>query len=270
MRLSIYWQIFLFWINYSFEVFLALSLSKAAAAASKGIQDVDSPAVAQNGSAGGKKPSSNTLPELEYREKERGKNESKKQHNHNQNHHSSTSSILPSVDSKAQEMEYMENHVNSKRLSSSDLLGSTENLLKDEHSSSSSSSSSSNSNKNYKNASGGGGSSSPRGHGTANGSVPSSSGPSSSTSSSSKGDRKQKCGGGKNATSHRDPVENCIPNNQLSKPDALVRLDSHTSSVSKLWLRVKTAALVFKRVVWKHYTLASMFCNVFPYTLLSI
>lgn len=120
----------------------------------------------------------------------------------------------------------MENHVNSKRLSSSDLLGSTENLLKDEHSSSSSSSSSSNSNKNYKNASGGGGgggSSSPRGHGTANGSVPSSSGPSSS--SSSKGDRKQKCGGGKNATSHRDPVENCIPNNQLSKPEALVRLD---------------------------------------------
>lgn len=186
--------------------------------------------MAQNGSAGGKKPSSNTLPELEYREKERGKNESKKQHNQNQNHHSSTSSsssILPSADSKAQEMEYMENHVNSKRLSSSDLLGSTENLLKDEHSSSSCSSSSSNSNKNYKNASagggGGGGSSSPRGHGTANGSVPSSSGP--APSSSSKGDRKQKCGGGKNAAPHRDPVENCIPNNQLSKPEALVRLD---------------------------------------------
>lgn len=181
--------------------------------------------MAQNGSAGGKKPSSNTLPELEYREKERGKNESKKQHN--QNHHSSTSSsILPSVDSKAQEMEYMENHVNSKRLSSSDLLGSTENLLKEEHSSSSSSSSSSNPNKNYKNASGGGGggSSSPRGHGTANGSVPSSSG-----SSSGKGDRKQKCGGGKNSVSNKDPVENCIPNNQLSKPEALVRLDLHAS-----------------------------------------
>ncbi|XP_016389066.1 macoilin-2 isoform X2 [Sinocyclocheilus rhinocerous] len=203
--------------------------AEEAAAASKGIHDVDSPAVAQNGSAGGKKPSSNTLPELEYREKERGKNESKKQHNHNQNHHSSTSSsILPSVDSKAQEMEYMENHVNSKRLSSSsDLLGSTENLLKEEHSSSSSSSSSSNSNKNYKNASGGGGggSSSPRGHGTANGSVPSSSGPSSSASSSGKGDRKQKCGGGKNSASNRDPVENCIPNNQLSKPEALIRLE---------------------------------------------
>uniref|UniRef100_A0A8C1MZJ3 Macoilin 1b n=1 Tax=Cyprinus carpio TaxID=7962 RepID=A0A8C1MZJ3_CYPCA len=182
---------------------------EAEEAASKGIQDVDSPVVAQNGSAGGKKPSSNTLPELEYREKERGKNESK-------------NSILPSADSKAQELEYMENHVNSKRLSSSDLLGSTENLLKEEHSSSSS-----NSNKNYKNASGGGGggSSSPRGNGTANGSLPSSSGPSSSTSSSGKGDRKQKCGGGKNSASNRDPVENCIPNNQLSKPEALVRLE---------------------------------------------
>uniref|UniRef100_A0A8C2EL94 Macoilin 1b n=1 Tax=Cyprinus carpio TaxID=7962 RepID=A0A8C2EL94_CYPCA len=182
---------------------------EAEEAASKGIQDVDSPVVTQNGSAGGKKPSSNTLPELEYREKERGKNESK-------------NSILPSADSKAQELEYMENHVNSKRLSSSDLLGSTENLLKEEHSSSSS-----NSNKNYKNASGGGGggSSSPRGNGTANGSLPSSSGPSSSTSSSGKGDRKQKCGGGKNSASNRDPVENCIPNNQLSKPEALVRLE---------------------------------------------
>lgn len=193
-------------------------------AAAKGLNDTDSPAVAQNGLAGGKKSTSNTLPELEYRGEGRGKNESKKQHNHNQNHHSNTSSILPSVDSKAQEMEYMENHVNSKRLSSSELLGSTENLLKEEHSSSSSSSSSSNSNKNYKNASGG--SSSPRGHGTANGSVPSSSGPSSSFSSS-KGDRKQKCGGGKNSASHRDPVENCIPNNQLSKPEALIRLEAH-------------------------------------------
>ncbi|TRY98325.1 hypothetical protein DNTS_025952 [Danionella cerebrum] len=189
------------------------------AAVSKGIHEADSLTVAQNGSACGKKPSSNTLPELEYREKDRGKNESKKQQN--QNHHnnsSSTNSILPSVDSKAQEMEYMENHVNSKRLSSSDLLGSTENLLKDEHSSSSSSSSSSNSNKNYKNASGG--NSSPRGHGTANGNVLSSS----SSTSSSKGDRKQKCGG-KNSALLRDPVENCIPNNQLSKPDALVRLE---------------------------------------------
>ncbi|KAI7806018.1 macoilin-2 [Triplophysa rosa] len=195
---------------------------EAEEAASKGLNDTESPAVAQNGSAGGKKSPSNTLPELEYRGEGRGKNESKKQHNHNQNHHSSTSSsILPSVDSKAQEMEYMENHINSKRLSSSDLLGSTENLLKEEHSSSSSSSSSSNSNKNYKNASGG--SSSPRGHATANGSVPSSSGPSSS--SSSKGDKKQKCGGGKNSASHRDPVENCIPNNQLSKPEALIRLE---------------------------------------------
>ncbi|KAL7889318.1 hypothetical protein AOLI_G00015760 [Acnodon oligacanthus] len=203
------------------------------AAAAKGIHDADSPPVAQNGSAGGKKPTSNSLPELEYREKERGKGEgreSKKQHNQNQNHHSSGSSILPVVDYKAQELEYMENHVSSKRLSSSELLGSTENLLlKEDNSSSSCSSSSSNStsSKNYKNASGGGGAggnSSPRGHGTSNGSVPSSSSGPSSSSSSGKGEKKQKCGG-KGAGSHRDPVENCIPNNQLSKPEALVRLE---------------------------------------------
>ncbi|XP_007238635.2 macoilin-2 isoform X2 [Astyanax mexicanus] len=204
--------------------------------AAKGVHDADSPPVAQNGSAGGKKPASSTLPELEYREKERGKGESresKKQHNQNQNHHhnnSSSSSILPVVDYKAQELEYMENHVSSKRLSGSELLGSTENLLlKEDNSSSSCSSSSSNStsSKNYKNASGGGGgaggNSSPRGHGTANGSVPSSGG-NSASSSSGKGEKK-KCGGGKGAGSHRDPVENCIPNNQLSKPEALVRLE---------------------------------------------
>ncbi|XP_072533483.1 macoilin-2 [Salminus brasiliensis] len=204
------------------------------AAAAKGVHDADSPPATQNGSAGGKKPASSTLPELEYREKERGKGESresKKQHNQNQNHHnSSSSSILPVVDYKAQELEYMENHVSSKRLSGSELLGSTENLLlKEDNSSSSCSSSSSNStaSKNYKNASGGGGAggnSSPRGHGTANGSVPSSGGQSTS-SSSGKGEKKQKCGGGKGAGSHRDPVENCIPNNQLSKPEALVRLE---------------------------------------------
>ncbi|KAG9274863.1 macoilin-2 isoform X1 [Astyanax mexicanus] len=209
---------------------------EAEEAAAKGVHDADSPPVAQNGSAGGKKPASSTLPELEYREKERGKGESresKKQHNQNQNHHhnnSSSSSILPVVDYKAQELEYMENHVSSKRLSGSELLGSTENLLlKEDNSSSSCSSSSSNStsSKNYKNASGGGGgaggNSSPRGHGTANGSVPSSGG-NSASSSSGKGEKK-KCGGGKGAGCHRDPVENCIPNNQLSKPEALVRLE---------------------------------------------
>ncbi|KAF7710867.1 macoilin-2 [Silurus meridionalis] len=189
--------------------------------AAKSAQDAESAPATQNGSAGGKKPASNTLPELEYREKERGKAESKKQHNQNQNHHSS---ILPVVDyNKAQELEYMENNVNSKRLSSSELLGSTENLLlKEDNSSSSCSSSSSNStySKNHKNTStGGGGNSSPRGHGTANGSVPSSTGPS---SSSGKGEKKQKCGG---KGGHRDPTDNCIPNNQLGKPEALVRLE---------------------------------------------
>ncbi|XP_017320164.1 macoilin-2 [Ictalurus punctatus] len=196
---------------------------EAEEAAAKSAHDADSPPATQNGSAGGKKPASNTLPELEYREKERGKGESKKQHNQNQNHHSS---ILPVADyNKAQELEYMENNVNSKRLSSSELLGSTENLLlKEDNSSSSCSSSSSNStsSKNHKNASAGGGvggNSSPRGHGTANGSVPSSTGP---PSSSGKGEKKQKCGG---KGGHRDPTDNCIPNNQLGKPEALVRLE---------------------------------------------
>ncbi|TST98553.1 Macoilin-2 [Bagarius yarrelli] len=196
---------------------------EAEEAAAKSAHDADSPLTAQNGSAGGKKPAANTLPELEYREKERGKGESKKQHNQNQNHHSN---ILPVVDyNKAQELEYMENNVNSKRLSSSELLGSTENLLlKEDTSSSSCSSSSSNStsSKNHKNANAGGGvggNSSPRGHGTANGSVPSSTGPS---SSSGKGEKKQKCGG---KGGHRDPTDNCIPNNQLGKPEALVRLE---------------------------------------------
>lgn len=69
--------------------------------------------------------------------------------------------------------------------------------------------------KNYKNASGGGGAvsnSSPRNHSSTNGSVP-------PGSSSGKNEKKQK-GAGKG---QKDPVENCIPNNQLGKPDALVR-----------------------------------------------
>ncbi|XP_030627306.1 macoilin-2 [Chanos chanos] len=203
--------------------------------AAKGVHDTDPPPVSQNGAPGGKKLPPGSLPELEYRDKGKGEGrESKKQQQQQQQQQQS--SILPAVDCKLQEMEYMENHVNSKRLSSSELLGSTENLLlKEDNSSSSCSSSSSSSNstssKNYKNASGGAASnSSPRSHSTAaNGIVPSS-GPSSSSSSSSssgKGDRKQKCGGGKSSgpASHRDPVDNCIPNNQLSKPEALVRLE---------------------------------------------
>jgi len=70
--------------------------------------------------------------------------------------------------------------------------------------------------KSAKNSGGGGGagsSSSPRSHGSSNGSVPSGS------ASSSKNEKKQK-GGGKGP---KDPVENCIPNNQLGKMDTLAR-----------------------------------------------
>ncbi|XP_078145709.1 macoilin-2 isoform X3 [Centroberyx gerrardi] len=191
------------------------------AAAAKGISEVDTPPVSQNGAPASKKTSA-PLPELEYREKGkegRGGGEAKKQHN--------SSSILPSsVDSKLQEMEYMENHMNNKRLTTE--LGSTENLLlKEDNNSSCSSSSSSSSSKNYKNASSNAAAvnSSPRGHSATNGSVPSSA--PSSSSSSGKNEKKQKLPAGKGTSggSHRDPTDNCIPNNQLSKPEALVRLE---------------------------------------------
>ncbi|KAG5856058.1 hypothetical protein ANANG_G00003910 [Anguilla anguilla] len=69
--------------------------------------------------------------------------------------------------------------------------------------------------------------SSPRSHSATNGSVPSSGTSLTSSSSSSKSEKKQKCPSGRSATAvpHRDPTDNCIPNNQLSKPDALVRLE---------------------------------------------
>ncbi|XP_034051316.1 macoilin-2 isoform X2 [Thalassophryne amazonica] len=190
--------------------------------AAKGISEVDTIPVSQNGAPAGKKVSS-PLPELEYREKgkeSRGGGETKKQHN----------SILPSsVDSKLQEMEYMENHLNNKRLTTE--LGSTENLLlkEDNSSSCSSSSSSSSSSKNFKNASSNAAAlnSSPRSHSATNGSVPSSAPPPSSISSSGKNEKKYKLavGKGTSGSSHRDPTDNCIPNNQLSKPEALVRLE---------------------------------------------
>ncbi|XP_010877551.1 macoilin-2 [Esox lucius] len=185
------------------------------AAAAKGVSEVESTSISQNGAPGSKKMSA-PLPELEYREKVKEGRESKKQHNN----------ILPSsVESKLQEMEYMENHMNNKRLTT-ELVGSTDNLLlKEENSSScSSTSSSSSSSKNYKNASGNVTvNSSPRGHGTTNGSVPMSAPP----SSSGKNEKKQKCSMGRSpaVSSHRDPTDNCIPNNQLSKPEALVRLE---------------------------------------------
>lgn len=157
------------------------------------------------------------MPELEYREKGKegkGGGDAKKQHN----------SILPSsVDSKLQEMEYMENHMNNKRLTTE--LGSTENLLLKEDNNSSCSSSSSSSSKNYKNASSNAATlnSSPRGHSATNGSVPSSA--TSASSSTGKNEKKHKLsvGKGNSGSSHRDPMDNCIPNNQLSKPEALVR-----------------------------------------------
>ncbi|KAM8914716.1 macoilin-2 isoform 2-T2 [Spinachia spinachia] len=185
----------------------------AAAAAAKGISEVDTPPVSQNGAPANKKTSA-SLPELEYREKGKdakgGGGEAKKQH-------SSNNSMLPSsVDSKLQEMEYMENHVNNKRLATE--LGSTENLLLKEDNNSSCSSSSSSSSKNYKNASSNAtaANSSPRGHSATNGSVP-----------SGKNEKKHKPAAGKGTTGgpHRDPTDNCIPNNQLSKPEALVRLE---------------------------------------------
>nr|AAX11924.1 macoilin-2 [Tetraodon nigroviridis] len=182
----------------------------------KGISELDTAPVTQNGAPANKKASA-SLPELEFREKGKSGGEAKKQHN----------SILPSsVDSKLQEVEYMENHINNKRLTTE--LGSTENLLLKEDNSSCSSSSSSCS-KNYKNASNSSTlNSSPRGHSAANGSVPTSAQSSSSSSSSSTGKNEKKklaVGKGTVGGSHRDPTDNCIPNNQLSKPEALVRLE---------------------------------------------
>ncbi|XP_023255637.1 macoilin-2-like isoform X1 [Seriola lalandi dorsalis] len=191
--------------------------AEEAAAAAKGISEVDTPPVSQNGALANKKTSA-PLPELEYREKGkegRGGGEAKKQHN----------SILPSsVDSKLQEMEYMENHMNNKRLTTE--LGSTENLLLKEDNNSSCSSSSSSSSKNYKNASSNAATlnSSPRGHSATNGSVPSSA-PSSSSAGKNEKKHKFAVGKGTSGGSHRDPTDNCIPNNQLSKPEALVRLE---------------------------------------------
>lgn len=205
------------------SVLTTFLLVSTAAAAAKGISEADAPPVSQNGGPANKKTSA-SLPELEYREKGKGGGggDGKKQHNSN-----SSSSILPSaVDSKLQEMEYMENHINSKRLTAE--LGSTENLLLKEDNNSSCSSSSSSCSKNYKNASSNaaGLNSSPRGHSATNGSVPSSAPPppnSSSSAGKSEKKHKQAVGKGTSGGSHRDPTDNCIPNNQLSKPEALVR-----------------------------------------------
>uniref|UniRef100_A0A670IM97 Macoilin n=1 Tax=Podarcis muralis TaxID=64176 RepID=A0A670IM97_PODMU len=169
--------------------------------AAKGLSDMDSSILLQhNGGIPANKKLSSTLPELEYREKGKEKDKDAKKHNLGINNN-----ILQPVDSKIQEIEYMENHINSKRLNN-DLVGSTENLLKEDSCTASS--------KNYKNASGVV-NSSPRSHSATNGSIP---------SASAKNDKKQKCTS-KSPSVHKDLMENCIPNNQLSKPDALVRLE---------------------------------------------
>ncbi|XP_027761368.1 macoilin [Empidonax traillii] len=169
--------------------------------AAKGLSDMDSSILLQhNGGIPANKKISSTLPELEYREKGKEKDKDAKKHNLGINNN-----ILQPVDSKIQEIEYMENHINSKRLNN-DLVGSTENLLKEDSCTASS--------KNYKNVSGVV-NSSPRSHSATNGSIP---------SSSTKNEKKQKCAS-KSPSTHKDLMENCIPNNQLSKPDALVRLE---------------------------------------------
>uniref|UniRef100_A0A8C7IEU0 Macoilin 1a n=1 Tax=Oncorhynchus kisutch TaxID=8019 RepID=A0A8C7IEU0_ONCKI len=109
-------------------------------------------------------------------------------------------SILHTLDSTLQETEYMEN-MGGKRLNN-DLGGELTHT-----------------GKNCKNASGGGvaTNSSPRNHSATNGNVPSS-------GLSNKNEKKTKSAG-KGGANQKDPVENCIPNNQLGKPDALVRLE---------------------------------------------
>lgn len=182
------------------------------AALAKGIPEVDSTVVSQNGAPPGKKGTSVPLPELEYREKGKDstakERESKKQNTIGINNNS----IMHTLDSRLQETEYIENYVGAKRLNN-DVAG--ENMHADTNVHSTAKEEIGGTGKNYKNASGGGSNisnSSPRNHSSTNGSVP----PGSSTS---KTEKKQK-GAGKG---QKDPVENCIPNNQLGKPDALIR-----------------------------------------------
>ncbi|KAA0710659.1 Macoilin-1 [Triplophysa tibetana] len=166
-------------------------------AASKSPSEADTVSVAQNGNGGIKKPPVSLL-ELEYKDKGKDGGKDKKQHQHSIG---INNNILQTVDTKLQDIEYMENHLNSKKLNN-ELGGSAENLfLKEEVGGGSVPS------KHNKN--------SPHSHNSTNGSVP---------SSSNRSEKKQKCGG-KNLATHRDVIENCIPNNQLSKPDALVRLE---------------------------------------------
>ncbi|XP_061838392.2 macoilin-1 isoform X1 [Nerophis lumbriciformis] len=176
----------------------------------KGISEAEPLVISQNGGPPGKKSSSVPLPELEYREKGKDsaakERESKKQNSLGINNNN----ILHSLDSKLQETEYIENFIRAKKLSNDVAADS------DAPAHAASKEEAAGSGKNCKNASGGGVSNSPpRNHSFSNGSVQ-------TASSASKNEKKQKGGSGK---SLRDPVENCIPNNQLGKLDALVRLE---------------------------------------------
>lgn len=182
------------------------------AAGTKGTSEVEPSVISQNGGPPGKKSTTVPMPELEYREKAKdstGKErEGKKQNTIGINNNS----IIHTLDSKLPETEYIENYAGAKRLNN-DLAG--ENTNADINTHLISKEEIGGAGKNYKNTSGGGGNisnSSPRNHSSSNGSVP----PGSSTS---KNEKKQK-GAGKG---QKDPLENCIPNNQLGKPDALIR-----------------------------------------------
>lgn len=216
-------------------------------------EDSQTPVSQNGGPAVGKKPPSGPLPELEYREKGRkGQGSGGGQQSSDNNNSNSSSS---------KEQEYMETQPNgnSKRLSHSD---SAENLLLKEDSSSSSccsSSSSANCNgKNQKNvsaaAAAAAGNASPRGHGTANGSVPSSA---QQPSASGKVDKKQRTGGkGASACHNKDTLDNCIPNNQLSKPEALLRYTPLNSFRHKDKSTPQfTAVLLMVLYLFKHLSL---------------
>ncbi|KAJ7991828.1 hypothetical protein DPEC_G00287910 [Dallia pectoralis] len=174
------------------------------------------PPISQNGSTPGKKSPVNApvlLPELEYREKGRDGNSKEREGKKQQQQHTigiNNNSIINTLDSKSQETEYMENQVGAKRLINN--LGGGEEAHTDITHPPKEETAGGLPGKNYKNAN-----SSPRNHGSSNGSVPSS-------GTSNKNERKQKSAG-KGAANQKDPTENCIPNNQLSKPDALVRLE---------------------------------------------
>ncbi|KAL0961772.1 hypothetical protein UPYG_G00331550 [Umbra pygmaea] len=196
--------------------------AEEAAMSKGGLSEVDAnPTLSQNGSTPGKKAPVNTsvsLPELEYREKVRDGN-SKERESKKQQHTVgiNNNSIINTLDSKFQETEYIENQVGGKIVNN---LGVGEHLTditpppREETGLGVGTGG-----KNYKNTSGGGtaGNCSPRNHSSTNGSVPSS-------GLSNKNEKRQKWAG-KGAGNQKDPVENCIPNNQLSKPDTLVRLE---------------------------------------------